>query len=125
MNVGSILGISNTNHLILRSHEGAFNKQLPSIGDKVYTAERQRIGVILDIFGPVSKPFVSVKPFDTGADLLQKFQLQKGSSLFTLSSLSPVRRQKSTKRATHSKSRYQKPSKHRSTERHYPRTDRK
>lgn len=84
MNIGKIIGQSNSKHIILRSTEGEFEKKLPDIGEKVYTAEKQRIGIIADIFGPVNKPFVSVKPYTSESDLLLKFNLQKGSSLFTL-----------------------------------------
>ncbi|TFH30615.1 MAG: hypothetical protein E4G98_01720 [Promethearchaeota archaeon] len=84
MNIGSILGIAKSNHIILRSFDGGFEKQLPTIGDKVYTAEKQRVGIIADIFGPVSKPFVSVKSYSKVSNLLDKYNIQPGSSLFTI-----------------------------------------
>jgi len=84
VNIGKIIGQANSKHIILRNAESTFDKKIPEIGENVYTAEKQRIGIIADIFGPVKKPFVSVKVFDTSTDIFQKYKLQKGSSLFTL-----------------------------------------
>ncbi|MHA1520743.1 MAG: H/ACA ribonucleoprotein complex subunit GAR1 [Promethearchaeota archaeon] len=92
MNIGSILGIAKSRNIILRSFEGSFAKHLPTIGDKVYTAEKQRVGIIFDIFGPVSKPFVSVKSYSKVTNLFDKYNIQKGSSLFTLGAQAPDRR---------------------------------
>ncbi len=97
MNIGSILGIAKSKHIILRTFEGGFTKQLPTIGDKVYTAEKQRVGIIADIFGPVSKPFVSVKSYSKVSNLLDKYNIQKGSSLFTLGAHSSDRKTKPVK----------------------------
>ncbi|MCF2139854.1 MAG: Gar1/Naf1 family protein [Candidatus Lokiarchaeota archaeon] len=104
MNIGKIIGIAHSNHIILRSIEGAFDKKLPDIGEKVYSSEKQKIGIITDIFGPVNKPFVSVKPFHSDAEIFKKYNIKKGSALFTLSSAQKSRRTKIKKAKFHSKS---------------------
>ncbi|WP_457559261.1 H/ACA ribonucleoprotein complex subunit GAR1 [Candidatus Harpocratesius sp.] len=104
MNIGKIIGIAHSNHIILRSIEGAFEKKLPDIGEKVYTSEKQRIGFITDIFGPVNKPFVSVKPFHSDTGIFKKYNIQKGSALFTLSSAQKSKRTTTKKAKFHSKS---------------------
>ena len=82
MNIGKILGKSHSNHLIIR----ASDKKIPEIGEPVYTLEKKRIGNIADIFGPVAKPFLSIKmirSLDThNEDILNN----RGMSLYTLPS---------------------------------------
>ena len=86
MNIGKILGKSHSNHLIIRASSWESDKKIPDIGEPVYTSEKKRIGNIADIFGPVAKPFVSIKmirSLDThNEDILNN----RGMSLYTLPS---------------------------------------
>jgi RNA-binding protein len=55
--VGTILHKSSSSgNLILRAETEA------RIGDVVRNSDGRKIGVIFDLFGPVSKPLVAVKP---------------------------------------------------------------
>lgn len=55
--VGTILHKSSSSgNLILRAETEA------RIGEAVRNSDDKKIGVIFDLFGPVSEPFVSVKP---------------------------------------------------------------
>ena len=38
------------------------SEQLPRIGEKVVDEKLKQVGVVFDVFGPVSRPYVSVKP---------------------------------------------------------------
>ncbi|MBS7619439.1 H/ACA RNA-protein complex protein Gar1 [Candidatus Bathyarchaeota archaeon] len=31
-------------------------------GEEVFNNKREKIGIVLDVFGPVTKPYVSIKP---------------------------------------------------------------
>ncbi len=80
-NLGRILGVS-PQHIIIRTQEWDNKAKFPpKIGDTVFTIEKVRIGQISDIFGPVSKPFISVKC--QGKVKLESFNDKKGESLFT------------------------------------------
>jgi rRNA processing protein Gar1 len=48
--------ISSQNHIILRA---SFP---PSIGAQVVNESNSIIGKVIDVFGPVDKPFISIKP---------------------------------------------------------------
>ncbi len=55
--VGTVLHKSSSSgNLILRAETEA------SIGEVVRNSDDKKIGVIFDLFGPVSEPFVAVKP---------------------------------------------------------------
>jgi len=94
LNIGKILGLAKSKHLILRTQEWDMTKNVPDIGDIVYTAEKNRVGVIADIFGPITKPFISIKLVNTDENALENYSSMKGASLFTLPSKP---RQKGTK----------------------------
>lgn len=49
--------ISSQNHIIVRANFP------PSIGSHVVTDSNSPIGKVIDVFGPVESPFVSIKPF--------------------------------------------------------------
>lgn len=52
--LGTVISISHAGNLILRS------KAVPRIGEDVYNDQLDRVGVVRDVFGPVTNPFISV-----------------------------------------------------------------
>jgi rRNA processing protein Gar1 len=86
MNIGKILGKSHSNHLIIRASTWETDKKIPEIGEPVYTSEKKRIGNIADIFGPVTKPFVSVKMIRSLDSHNEEILNNRGMSLYTLPS---------------------------------------
>jgi len=54
--LGKVSHISSHRKLILRSEFA------PKIGDVVVTKDLTEIGKISDVFGPVSRPYIAVKP---------------------------------------------------------------
>ncbi|MHA1511538.1 MAG: H/ACA ribonucleoprotein complex subunit GAR1 [Promethearchaeota archaeon] len=86
MNIGKILGKSHSNHLIIRASTWESDKKIPEIGEPVYTSEKKRIGNIADIFGPVTKPFVSVKMIRSLDSHNEDILNSRGMSLYTLPS---------------------------------------
>ncbi len=54
--LGKVLHLSNSRKLILRT------KVKVKPGIKVLNAKRKQVGLILDIFGPVRNPYISIKP---------------------------------------------------------------
>lgn len=55
--LGKVLHVSALHNIILRA-EG----NLPRIGETVVNNHLKPVGIVYDVFGPVSKPYVSVKP---------------------------------------------------------------
>ncbi|UYP45129.1 hypothetical protein NEF87_001414 [Candidatus Lokiarchaeum ossiferum] len=87
MNIGKILGVASSQHIILRCTDWLDKKALPEIGDAVFDAEKKRVGNIADIFGPVTKPFISVQLMRRGSSQnIKIYDSLHGSSLFTLPS---------------------------------------
>ena len=102
MNIGKILGVASSQHIVLRCTDWLDKKVLPEIGDAVYDAEKKRVGNIADIFGPVSKPFISVQLMRRGSNQnIKEFDSSHGSSLFTL----PSKKKSSAKSKTGSRTR--------------------
>lgn len=56
--LGKILHFSKSHSLILKLE----SKKLPSLKKEVYDSKLKKIGIIFDIFGPTSSPYVSIKP---------------------------------------------------------------
>lgn len=83
MNLGILLGIS-PQHLILRCHDWEDTKQIPAIDEPVYDANKQHIGKIADIFGPVKKPFISISLDRRSSLKLEDFADKKGASFYTI-----------------------------------------
>ena len=54
--IGRVLHTSTSGNLILKA------ENLPRIGDKVVNENLKPVGVVHDIFGPTSSPYVAVKP---------------------------------------------------------------
>ncbi|MFQ6085673.1 MAG: Gar1/Naf1 family protein [Candidatus Bathyarchaeia archaeon] len=55
--LGKIIHVSRSGLLILRSN------QAPKIGQKLHDGSSKIIGVVVDVFGPVSSPYISIKPW--------------------------------------------------------------
>jgi len=53
--IGRALHISSNKNIIIKA------ENLPKIGDRVVDENLSSIGMIFDIFGPVSSPYLSVK----------------------------------------------------------------
>jgi len=54
--IGSVLHVSSTKNMILKA------ENIPHIGDKVVDDNIRQVGTVFDVFGPVSSPYVAVKP---------------------------------------------------------------
>jgi len=54
--IGCVLHISSSGNMILKA------ENLPRIGDQVTDENLKWIGTIFDVFGPVSSPYVAVRP---------------------------------------------------------------
>lgn len=83
MNLGKIIGVSKTRHVILRSTDWQSIKHSPNIGETVYNIDKKKIGSIYDIFGPVKKPYISIKLYNSEMSLLDHYKNQKGEFLYT------------------------------------------
>ena len=55
--LGKILHFSKSRNLILRLEKNS----LPRIRSRVFDSKLRHVGFVFDVFGPVSKPYVSVK----------------------------------------------------------------
>jgi RNA-binding protein len=54
--LGDVLHLSTSRHLILRA------KAIPLIGTAAYDEDLKKIGIVIEVFGPVKQPYISVKP---------------------------------------------------------------
>jgi len=54
--IGRALHISSNKNIVLKA------ENLPKFGDKVVDENLSPVGTVFDIFGPVSSPYVSIKP---------------------------------------------------------------
>jgi len=54
--LGHVLHVSSSKNLILKA------EKLPRINDKVVDENLKPVGTVFDVFGPVSSPYVAVKP---------------------------------------------------------------
>jgi RNA-binding protein len=52
----------------------------PKIGEKVVDEKLNQVGTVFDVFGPVSKPYVAVKPSTEDPKTLVNQNLYVGSS---------------------------------------------
>ena len=82
-NLGNLLGIS-PQHLVLRTQYWDESKTIAAIGEAVFTVEKKRVGVISDIFGPVAKPFISVRLMKSHSLTLESFKDKRGMSFYSL-----------------------------------------
>jgi rRNA processing protein Gar1 len=54
--IGQVLHVSNTKNIILKV------ENVPQIGNQVTDEKLKQIGIVFDVFGPTSAPYVAVKP---------------------------------------------------------------
>jgi RNA-binding protein len=54
--IGQVLHVSASKNMIL------ITGNMPRIGDKVANEKLETVGTVLDVFGPTSNPYVTVKP---------------------------------------------------------------
>jgi RNA-binding protein len=54
--IGSVLHVSSTKSMILKA------ENIPRIGDKAVDEKLHDVGKVSDFFGPVSSPYIAVKP---------------------------------------------------------------
>jgi len=54
--IGHVLHISSSRNIILKA------ENIPRIGDKVSDENLKPVGMVFDVFGPTSSPYVAVKP---------------------------------------------------------------
>ncbi len=55
--LGKVLHVSGSRCLILKTKDGEI-----SVGSKVLDSKLREVGRVFDVFGPVSSPYVSVRP---------------------------------------------------------------
>lgn len=53
--IGYVLHVSNTRNLILKA------ENIPRIGDHVINEKLKSAGIVFDVFGPTSSPYVAIK----------------------------------------------------------------
>jgi len=54
--IGFVLHVSSTKNMILKA------ENIPHIGDTVVDEKLNHVGTVFDVFGPVSSPYVAVRP---------------------------------------------------------------
>lgn len=54
--LGKVLHLSNSKNLILRTDV------VPKIGTPTFNNQLETVGAVFDVFGPISNPYVAVKP---------------------------------------------------------------
>lgn len=54
--IGYVLHVSATRNIIIKA------ENIPRIGDKVANENLKPVGMVFDVFGPTSSPYVAVKP---------------------------------------------------------------
>lgn len=59
--VGEVLHVSKTGKLVVRLED---SKVPPRIGLYVYSEKGERVGMVVDIIGPVNSPYALVKPLN-------------------------------------------------------------
>jgi len=56
--LGKILHLSKSRSLILKLESDA----IPKLGSQVWDSKLKQVGVVYDIFGPTSAPYIAVRP---------------------------------------------------------------
>jgi RNA-binding protein len=54
--IGFVLHVSSTRNMILKA------ENIPHIGDRVVDEKLNHVGTVFDVFGPISSPYVAVRP---------------------------------------------------------------
>lgn len=65
--LGKVLHLSKSGNIIVSSLK---LRNLPRTGVKAFDSDRIVIGKVSEVFGPVSSPYVSVKPFNKDKEAL-------------------------------------------------------
>ena len=73
--LGRVLHVGSSRNLILKT------QTVPKIGNKVVDEKLKHVGLVFDVFGPVSSPYVAVKP------LIKESQSLIGDVLYTVPSM--------------------------------------
>ncbi|MDT7864654.1 MAG: Gar1/Naf1 family protein [Thermoproteota archaeon] len=55
--VGTVSHISKSKKIIIKAED------IPKLNSEVFSEDKEAIGIVIDIMGPVSSPFISVKPY--------------------------------------------------------------
>lgn len=74
--IGSVLHVSSSRNMILK----ADHQNFPRIGDVVMDENLKAVGVVLDILGPVSSPYITVRPSVEEPDRFVEHVLYSASS---------------------------------------------
>lgn len=61
--LGSVLHITRSKYIIVKIHD---KKNLPLLGSEVLDANNEIVGKVIDIIGPVDRPFAVVKAVKPG-----------------------------------------------------------
>jgi len=80
--LGRVLHVSSIRNIILKA------ENLPRLGDKVVDENLRLVGKVFDIFGPVSLPYVAVRPRAEGSPRFV------GGVLYTVSSKPKMRKRR-------------------------------
>ncbi|MBS7658211.1 MAG: Gar1/Naf1 family protein [Candidatus Bathyarchaeia archaeon] len=72
--LGKILHASKSRSLILKLEK----PPPPKLGSKVFDEKLKEVGIVTDVFGPVSSPYISIKPSVT------KLENYVGKTVYTL-----------------------------------------
>jgi len=72
--LGKILHASKSRSLIVKLEKPA----PPKLGSKVFDEKLKEIGIVTDVFGPVSSPYISIKP------LVTKLENYVGKTVYVL-----------------------------------------
>ena len=67
--LGRVVEVSTDGRLIVKC------SKLPEIGEVVFDADQNRIGIIKRVFGPVEGPYASVEPMTALTDRVRKTDL--------------------------------------------------
>ncbi|MDP6704563.1 MAG: Gar1/Naf1 family protein [archaeon] len=65
--LGKVLHLSKSGNIIVSSSK---IRKLPRTGAKTFDSDRNTVGKISEVFGPVSSPYISVKPVKKDNDTL-------------------------------------------------------
>jgi rRNA processing protein Gar1 len=74
--IGSVLHVSSSGNMIVK----ADGQNLPRIGDIAMDENLKAVGVVLDILGPASSPYIAVRPNVEDLGRFVKHMLYSASS---------------------------------------------
>ena len=55
--IGRVIHVSSSHKIIVKA-----DKHVPKMGENVVDGKLRAVGTIFDVFGPVSSPYIAVKP---------------------------------------------------------------